>query len=148
LAALVSPLSGVLLVTRIGSAGRAIALTGVISFSAWAGAAQERALPMLARLETGQWELRGSAGGRVASICLGNPLQLTQPVHGSAACSRDVIAADAGSITVNYVCPGLGRGRTTIRFETPRLIQIDSQGLDRGTPFVIRAEARRIGPCA
>lgn len=132
--------------TRIGSAGRAVALIGIISFSAWAGAAQERAIPMLGRLETGQWELRGPAG-RFGAICLGNPLQLTQPRHGNAPCTRDVVAADEDSITVNYVCPGVGRGRTTIRFETPRLIQIDSQGLDRGTPFVVRAEARRIGPC-
>ena len=51
-------------------------------------------------------------------------------------------------MTVNYTCPGIGRGRTTIRVETPRLVQIDSQGLDRGAPFALRAEARRIGPCA
>ena len=48
-------------------------------------------------------------------------------------------------MTVNYSCPGVGRGRTEIRFETPRLIQIDSQGLDRGAPFALRAEAR-VGP--
>ena len=63
-------------------------------------------------------------------------------------CRRDVVAADADSVTVNYSCPGTGRGRTTIRIETPRLVQIDSQGLDHGMPFALRAEARRVGPCA
>lgn len=105
--------------------------------------------PMLSRLEAGQWELRGGSGNaRIAAICLGNPILLTQPRHGAAPCTRDVVAADSDSMTVNYSCPGLGRGRTTLRFETPRLVQIDSQGLDHGMPFALRAEARRVGPCA
>ena len=133
---------------RIGLAGRASALIGAGFFLAWPGATQERAtIAMLARLESGQWELRGAGNGRIASICLGNPIQLTQPQHGAAQCSRDVVAADEDSITVNYSCPGVGRGRTIIRIETPRLVQIDSQGLDRGTPFAVRAQARRLGPC-
>ena len=102
---------------------------------------------MLARLEAGQWELRTAGNGRIAAICLGNPIQLTQPYHRSANCTRDVIAADSASMTVSYACPGIGRGRTELRFETPRLIQIESQGIDRGTPFSLRAQARRIGPC-
>ena len=134
--------------TRFGFAARAAALLGSSLFLAWPGASQERAArPMLTRLESGQWELRGAAGGRIASLCLGNPILLTQPQHGAAPCARDIVAADADSITVNYVCPGAGRGRTTIRFETPRLVQIDSQGVDRGAPFALRAEARRTGPC-
>lgn len=134
---------------RIGSAGRGAALTGLGLFLAWPGAGQEpAAMPMLARLESGQWELRGAGNSRIASICLGNPIQLIQPRHGSAACTRDVVAADSNSMTVDYVCPGAGRGRTTIRFETPRLIQIDSQGLDHGAPFALRAEARRTGACS
>ena len=48
-----------------------------------------------------------------------------------------MVAADSDSMTVNYSCPGAGRGRTTIRFETPRLVQIDSQGLDHGAPFAL-----------
>ncbi|HKR25433.1 MAG TPA: hypothetical protein VJS15_09255 [Allosphingosinicella sp.] len=112
------------------------------------GATQDRAAApsMLARLEAGQWELRGP-GGRIGALCLGNPIQLTQPQHRGATCSRDVVAADDDSMTVSYSCPGVGRGRTTLRFETPRLVQIDSQGLDRGAPFALRAEARRTGAC-
>ena len=138
------------MVTRIGFAGRAGALVGLALFLAWPGAGQAPAAApqMLSRLESGQWELRGPANGRIASICLGNPILLTQPQHGAAPCTRDVVAADADSMTVNYSCPGAGRGRTTIRIETPRLVQIDSQGLDHGTPFVLRAQARRIGACS
>jgi hypothetical protein len=134
---------------RSSFAVRAAALLGFGLFLAWPGAGQQPgAIPMLTRLESGLWELRGPSNGRIAAICLGNPIQLTQPRHGTAACSRDVVAADANSMTVNYSCPGAGRGRTTIRIETPRLIQIDSQGLDHGAPFALRAEARRIGACS
>jgi hypothetical protein len=38
-------------------------------------------------------------------------------------------------------------GHSTIRVETPRLVRIESQGVDGGMPFEFRAEARRIGPC-
>ncbi len=130
-------------------ARRAMALAGLGLFAAGPGASQPGGAPaMLARLESGQWELRGPDHARIASICLGNPILLTQPQHGGMACSRDVVAADATSMTVNYSCPGVGRGRTTIRFETPRLVQIDSQGLSRGAPFALRAEARRVGACS
>ncbi|HYI63808.1 MAG TPA: hypothetical protein VEW71_02870 [Allosphingosinicella sp.] len=136
--------------TPIGMAARAAALIGSSLFLAWPGASQEGAgaAPILSRLEAGQWELRGAAGARFASLCLGNPILLTQPRHGFTACTRDVVAADQSSMTVNYSCAGAGRGRTTIRIETPRLVQIESQGLDRGIPFSLRAEARRVGPCA
>ncbi len=132
------------------SAWRLLAAAGLSMCLAGPGLSQpgSGANPMLARLEAGQWELRGSGNARIAAICLGNPILLTQPRHGAAACSRDVVAADSDSMTVNYSCPGLGRGRTTIRIETPRLVQIDSQGLDHGMPFALRAEARRVGPCA
>ena len=132
-------------------AWRAAIAAGLSLFLAGPGQSQPGggAQPMLARLEAGRWELRGgSSNVRVAAICLGNPILLTQPRHGAAPCSRDVVAADATSMVVNYSCPGLGRGRTTLRFETPRLVQIDSQGVDRGMPFALRAEARRVGPCA
>jgi len=130
---------------------RSLAAAGVLMFIAGPGQSQpaEPSRQMLTRLESGQWELRAGAGNaRIANICLGNPILLTQPRHAAASCSRDVVAADADSMTVNYSCPGLGRGRTTIRIETPRLVQIDSQGLDHGMPFALRAEARRVGPCA
>ena len=135
---------------RNGFSWRPLAAAALLMCLAGPGQSQPAgpARPMLTRLEAGQWELRSGAGGaRIAAICLGNPILLTQPRHGAAPCTRDVVAADADSMTVNYSCPGLGRGRTTLRIETPRLVQIDSQGLDHGMPFALRAEARRVGPC-
>jgi hypothetical protein len=100
----------------------------------------------LAQVERGQWELR-SGGTPAGSVCLGDPLLLAQPQHGPLPCTREIIGSDQHSVTVNYVCPGMGRGRTVLRVETPRLIQIDSQGLHNGAPFALRAQARKTGPC-
>src|SRR5438132_302877 len=126
---------------------RSLAAAGLLLAVAGPGQSQPAggSSSMLTRLEAGQWELRAGTA-RIVAICLGNPILLTQPRHGAAPCTRDVVSADADSMTVNYSCPGLGRGRTTIRIETPRLVQIDSQGLDHGSPFALRAEARRVGP--
>ena len=99
------------------------------------------------RLESGLWELRSAGGVGLGHICLGDRLLLAQPYHRGADCAREVISADSRTATIRYSCPGMGFGRTTIRFETRRLVQIDSQGLDRGTPFALRAQARRTGPC-
>ncbi|MBX3561512.1 MAG: hypothetical protein KF780_06820 [Sphingomonas sp.] len=106
------------------------------------------ALPLLDRLEAGQWELRGAGNALIAAICLGDRAALAQPYHRGLACQQSVISSDARSVTVRYSCPGVGSGRTEILVETPRLAQIDSQGLDRGAPFALRAEARRTGACA
>ena len=101
----------------------------------------------LARVEHGQWQLLGAGGAALGTLCLGDPLLLSQPQHGPQPCSHEILAADEHSVTVGYVCPGMGRGRTLLRVETPRLVQIDSQGLQNGAPFALRAEARKIGPC-
>ena len=53
-----------------------------------------------------------------------------------------------GVATVSYSCPGAGSGRTTIRVETTRLLDIQSQGIVNNAPFEVRYEARRTGPCA
>ena len=102
---------------------------------------------VLDRLEPGLWELRNASGASLGSICLGDPAGLGQVQHRGAACAREVVESADRSATVQYSCRGIGSGRTTIRFETPRLVQIDSQGLDQGTPFAIRAQARRSGAC-
>jgi hypothetical protein len=101
----------------------------------------------LARVERGAWQLRSPGGAVVGALCLGDPLLLAQPEHGPQPCTREVLGTDLHSVTVSYSCPGMGRGQTILRVETPRLVQIDSQGLHNGTPFSFRAEARRTGPC-
>jgi len=50
-------------------------------------------------------------------------------------------------VTVQYTCRGLGYGRTAIRRESSRLVQVQSQGIAEGLPFEISGEARRIGDC-
>ncbi len=111
-------------------------------------AVPQPAVPLLDRLEAGQWELRGPGNNLIAAICLGDRAVLAQPHHRGLACQRSVVSSDARSVTLRYSCPGIGSGRTQILVETPRLVQIDSQGLDRGAPFALRAEGRRTGACA
>jgi hypothetical protein len=106
-------------------------------------------LSALARLEPGLWQLRNLDDRRpLESICIGDPNLLMQIQHRNSPCSRLVISNDARGATVQYTCPAHGFGRTSIRVETPRLAQIDTQGIVENTPFGYRAEARRIGPCA
>ena len=132
----------------IGGFCRAAVALGAIMFLGSPAPTQQRpGIPLLGRIESGLWELRGRNNNRIASICLGDRLLLTQPQHGDAPCTRVVIAADHRSATVHYTCPAAGFGRTTLRVETARLVQIDSQGIYRNAPFGLRAEARRVGPC-
>ena len=42
---------------------------------------------------------------------------------------------------MHYTCPGAGHGRTSIRSETNRLVQIDTQGIADGKPFSQAIEA-------
>jgi hypothetical protein len=105
-------------------------------------------LTALARLEPGLWQLRNLDDRRpLPSICIGDPNLLMQVQHRNSPCSRLVIANGPGGATVQYTCPAGGFGRTSIRVETPRLAQIDTQGIVDNTPFGYRAEARRIGAC-
>lgn len=109
---------------------------------------QGTALAMLDRLESGLWELRmrDSSGG-VERICLQNGRQLIQLRHRSLDCRQLIVADTDTDVIVQYTCPGSGYGRTHIRHETNRLVQIDSQGIIHGAPFSFSAEARRIGNC-
>jgi hypothetical protein len=50
-------------------------------------------------------------------------------------------------VTVQYTCRGRGFGRTHIRRETDRLVQIDTQGIADSRPFAFSVEARRTGDC-
>ncbi|MDB5713656.1 MAG: hypothetical protein JWO15_1053 [Sphingomonadales bacterium] len=109
-------------------------------------AAAQAPLAALSQIEPGQYSLT-SPGTRSRSICLGDPRVLLQLQHSGAACSRYVIANDKDSTVVHYTCPGLGHGRTEIKVETPRLLQIQSQGISNNAPFDWAIEARRTGAC-
>ncbi len=106
----------------------------------------------LGALQDGLWHLRsigGASSQPARNICLRNPGQLVQLRHPNARCTRNIISDDGGSVTVRYQCPGnAGWGRTAITVETPRLARVDTQGIDRGSPFHSVYEARRTGTCS
>jgi hypothetical protein len=110
--------------------------------------AQAPSLAMLDRLEKGSWQLRERGKDVVLqTICVGDARRMIQIQHPRATCSRYVIEDTPNSVTVHYTCPGAGHGRTTIRSETNRLVQIDTQGIADGRPFSQAIEARRAGAC-
>ena len=111
--------------------------------------AQAPSLAMLDRLEKGSWQLRERCKDAVLqTVCLGDARRMIQLQHPRAKCSRYNIEDTPGSVTVHYTCPGAGHGRTTIRSETNRLVQIDTQGIADGRPFSQAIEARRAGACS
>jgi hypothetical protein len=122
-----------------------VAISVALLLAAWPGASQQPG--PLSQVERGQWEVRGSNGVAIGTICVGDPLLLAQPLHPPRGCSAAVESADGHVVTVAFVCPGMGRGRSLVRVETPRLVQIDMQGISNGLPFASRAQARNTGPC-
>ncbi|MFM5895660.1 MAG: DUF3617 domain-containing protein [Novosphingobium sp.] len=104
-------------------------------------------LAMLDQLEGGKWELR-ERGGQAQQICVPGGRQLIQLRHPGAQCSSFVIEDTPVQVVVQYTCAGRGYGRTQIRRETNRLIQIESTGIVDGYPFDLSAEARRVGTCS
>lgn len=110
-------------------------------------AAQAPTLQMLDQLEKGEWEIRFRGGEEPARICLRSGQELIQLRHPNANCSRYVVEDGAGEITVQYTCRNKGYGRTNIRRETNRLVQIEGQGSTGSSPFEFTAEARRTGSC-
>lgn len=126
----------------------AMAMAGLlVAFSAPASG-QRPALAMLNDLDAGRWELRVRDDGSVERICLPNVKRLIQLRHPADACDRLIVTDAASEVTVQYTCRGRGYGRTHIRRETSRLIQLDTQGIADGLPFAFAAEARRVGDCA
>lgn len=126
-----------------------VSLTVTAGLLAAAAPAQAPSFAMLGTLEKGQWSLveRGGSGA-TKNICLGDATQLLQTEHRGAQCSRYTIRDEAGEVTVHYTCGGkTGHGRTTVRKETPRLIQVDTQGIANGQPFSFAYEGRRTGGC-
>lgn len=132
----------------------ALIATGVFAvFLSGAGiaapAAAPRPIQALSSVQPGQWEIRSRDNPDVnRSFCMSDAKVLLQLRHPNNVCSRFVISDDRRSATIQYSCPSGGNGRTTLRVETPRLVQIDTQGIADQSPFAFSAEARRIGDCA
>jgi len=110
-------------------------------------AARAPELAMLDGLRNGSWELRFRSESGSRKICVRNGRELIQIRHRQSGCSRYVIDDRPGEVTVQYSCPGNGYGRTTIRRESAQLIQINSQGIEAGSPFHFSAEGRHVGSC-
>jgi len=120
----------------------------VLAFAVSAQPAAAPAMPSLGLLESGSWTLKPRDGtGAPRTMCLGDRSVLLQIQHGEAHCQRFVLENDPTSVTVSYSCPGAGNGRTTVKVETPRLIRVDTQGIDHGSPFDVSMEGRRTGMC-
>ena len=131
-----------------------LALAGLLSLGAGSAAqsvAADDGDGLLATLERGMWQLRPMAGGGSAAaasqLCLGDPRMLAQIQHGATACSHLVVESSNTSVTISYSCKGAGQGLTTIRKETGRLVQINSQGIRNNSPFSFAVEGRRSGAC-
>ncbi|EHJ61171.1 hypothetical protein NSU_1943 [Novosphingobium pentaromativorans US6-1] len=108
---------------------------------------ERNSLSMLDHLDSGDWELRQRDGAGQSNICLDNGRKLIQLRHQGLNCSTVIVEDTPNEVTVQYTCRGQGYGRTHIRRETDGLIQIDSQGIVDGRPFVYAAEGRRVGNC-
>jgi hypothetical protein len=109
--------------------------------------AQGEGLAMLGTLTKGEWTIKQRGGAADRKICVRSGTELIQLVHRDNGCSQFVVEDGAARVTVQYTCPGNGYGRTSIRRETPGLVQLESQGIQGGMPFQVTAEARRTGSC-
>lgn len=120
---------------------------GLIGFAAPAiGGGQ--ALAMLDQLDSGRWELRiREPGAPVQRLCIDSGRRFIQLRHQADVCDKFVVRDNLNEVVVQYTCKGRGYGRTQIRRESGRLVQIDSQGIAAGLPFQFSAEARRVGDC-
>lgn len=137
---------------RIDSTMRKRALGGLAAVSAVLGVAmpvlaQGNGLAMLGTLTKGEWTIKQRGGAPDRKICVKSGTELIQLMHRESGCSQFVVEDGASRVTVQYTCPGNGYGRTSIRRETPGLVQIESQGIQGGMPFQVTAEGRRTGPC-
>lgn len=109
---------------------------------------QKPKLGVLDQLQPGRWELRlRQPDDGVERICLRDGRRLIQLRHPMANCSQMMVQDEANEVTIQYTCRGHGYGRTQVRKESGRLIQIDSQGVVDGLPFSFTAEGRYIGEC-
>lgn len=115
---------------------------------ATSGEAQGPTLAMLDRFEPGQWQITPRRGaGPAFQICIDSGRKLLQVRHARETCRPFVVEDKPGSVTVQYTCPASGYGLTHIRFETPQLALIETQGIENGLPFNFSSQGRRLGAC-
>ncbi|WP_257540091.1 hypothetical protein [Sphingobium sp. CFD-1] len=123
-------------------------IVGTLMMAAGTAAAKPQRLVALDTVQPGEWELRAlekDEGKR--RICVRDPRQLLQTEHARHQCRFFTVKDEPAAASVTYDCAAGGGGRTDVRVETPRLVQIRSQGVANGAPFARVMEARRIGAC-
>jgi hypothetical protein len=126
-----------------------LAMLGSLATPGSTEPAQTQTIVALQALESGQWMLRARKDpSESRSLCLGDARLLFQIRHGSAVCTRFIVSNEPRGATVQYNCPGSGQGLTTLKVETARLIQIQSQGVMNNEPFSLEFEGRRVGECS
>jgi hypothetical protein len=125
-----------------------LSLIGIVVACPAAVVFAQSQFPALSGLEHGEWELK-ERGSEAAPrrLCIGDPGQLLQPFHVDRQCRRYVLENGALRAAVTYDCAQAGQGRTQVRVETSRLVQIESQGISGGAPFSVTLEGRRVGAC-
>lgn len=125
-----------------------VTLSGLALLAVGGAAWAAPVLTLPAQLEKGRWTISDREGHAAPRrMCFGDPKQLIQIEHGPRACRHYVIENTPKSLVVQYSCEGTGYGRTTIRRETNRLVQVDTQGVHNGHVFDHKYEARRTGAC-
>ncbi len=102
---------------------------------------------LLERIQKGAWLLKPIGGGAPRKICVRSGEELLALRHVSRSCSRYVVKNVASELTIHMTCGAAGHVRTTLRYETPRLVQIYTQGIADGSPFSDSYEARQSGSC-
>lgn len=102
---------------------------------------------LLDRIEKGAWQLKPVGGGAPRKVCVRSGEELLALRHAPRSCSRYVVKNVAGELTIHMTCGAAGHVRTTLRYETPRLVQVHTQGLADGSPFSDSYEARQSGSC-
>lgn len=124
-----------------------IVLLFMASISATAIEAKTIPLEMLNKLQPGLWQLKTYGDQADRQMCIDTGRRLIQIRHAGENYSQFIVEDALTVATVQYTCRSTGYGRTRIRFEQPTLVQIDTQGIQRGLPFDMKIEARRIAAC-
>lgn len=127
--------------------GLAAFAAGALAGIALPALAQGNGLAMLGTLAKGEWTIKYRDGSPDRKICVRSGQELIQLRHREAGCNQFVVEDGVAKVTVQYTCQGNGYARTSIRRETPALVQLESQGIHGGMPFQFLAEGRRTGPC-
>ncbi len=128
--------------------GRWLLMSAVVAMSSHSQAQAPQVYAALQSLQTGLWEFRSRNEPALnRSICLSDASAMLQLRHFGQNCQRFIISNTNAQTTVQYSCTKADHGQTSVRVETPRLVQLESQGVAGRAPFAFSMEGRRIGQC-